>query len=257
MGSLAGRWAKEAAGTGVPWPVPTSGQMPTLAGHVSGGRKVGMTLRGHRKHSGEGHWCSSSPPERAWLLVLDSPCPCGSSSAVLSTRPPASAAWGPLLSRVTASRWEMNSVKLLPLPGEAWSRSWGTWLLDSAPASLPGSPASSGLATPPGPSVPELTVILLLLPMAVSSRMHELMWTLWATSPSEEGPGLGVRISNEASVSPGVAKAEELPKGLQAAGPLVGVLLRFIMLSCPICTRLSIVFSKWMSWGPQAAAGEP
>lgn len=54
MGSLAGRWAKEAAGTGVPWPVPTPGQMPTLAGHVSGGRKVGMTLRGHRKHSGEG-----------------------------------------------------------------------------------------------------------------------------------------------------------------------------------------------------------
>lgn len=48
-----------------------------------------------------------------------------------------------------------------------------------------------------------------------------------------------------------------LPKGLQVAGPLARASLTSILLPCPICTRLSTDFSKWMSWGPQAAAGEP
>lgn len=82
-------------------------------------------------------------------------------------------------------------------------REHGAHFVPGSPASLPGSPGSllmsSGLTAPSGPAVSELTVILLLLPMAVSSRKHERIRTLWATSSSAEGPGLGIRISNKAS----------------------------------------------------------
>lgn len=102
-------------------------------------------------------------------------------------------------------------------------------LAPHSPVSLPGSPGSllpsSGLATSPGPSISELTVILLLLPMAVSSRKHELIWTLWVTSPSEEGPGLGIRISNEAFGLSVVAETVGRPKTEMSGGlqePLEG-----------------------------------
>lgn len=47
-----------------------------------------------------------------------------------------------------------------------------------------------------------------------------------------------------------------LPVGLQAAGPSAGAPVRLILLPCPSNTRLSTDFSKRMSWGAQAAAGE-
>lgn len=123
----------------------------------------------------------------------------------------------------------------MDLPGGSWAPSWGTSLVDGlaselgsvrssgSPGSCRPSPGPEAVPGPavPGLAVPERTVILLLLPMRVSSRKQDLMWTLWTASASGRGPGWDVRISNEASELSAEAETAGQPRDARGAAWMV------------------------------------